>query len=69
MEPLLSILPEEESTEEEVDAQTVSLKSTVKKAALAKSSTSYKDRVRGAFQNLKSLVEMGDEYENNANDE
>ena len=69
MEPLLSILPEEESGEEEVTAQTVSLKTTAKKAELAKSSTSYKDRVRGAVQNLKALVEMGEEYENNANDE
>lgn len=69
MEPLLSILPEEESAEEEVTAQTVSLKTTAKKAELAKSSTSYKDRVRGAVQNLKALVEMGEEYENNANDE
>lgn len=69
MEPLLSILPEEESSEEEVTAQTVSLKTTAKKAELAKSSTSYKDRVRGAVQNLKALVEMGEEYENNANDE
>ena len=69
MEPLLEILPEEEDTEEEVTAQTVTLKSTAKKAALAKSSITYKDRVRGAFQNLKSLVEMGEEYENNANDE
>lgn len=69
MEPLLQILPEEETGQEEIAAQTVSLKAGVKAAALAKSSTTYKDRVRATVRNLQSLVEMGEEYENNANDE
>ena len=58
MEPLLEILPEEE---EPVAAQSLTLKTTAKTAALARSSTTYKDKVREAFQTLKTLVEMGDE--------
>ncbi len=73
MEPLLEILPEEKSEGEEPAApQGISLKAGVKAAALTKSdavSTTYKERVRGALQNLKTLVEMGGEYENNENDE
>ena len=73
MEPLLDILPDDAgesavvSGEEPVAAQSVPLKTTAKTAALAKTSTSYKDRVRAAFQTLKTLVEMGDET--NENDE
>ena len=71
MDPLLEILPdnaEEESIEEEIAvAQSVSLRATSKKAALAKASTTYKDRVREAFQNLKTLVEQGEQQ--NENDE
>ena len=69
MEPLLQILPEEENGQEEIAAQTVSLKAGMKATALAKSSATYKDRVRAAVRNLQSLVEMGEEYESNANDE
>ncbi|MBQ9663898.1 MAG: hypothetical protein IJV40_12175 [Oscillospiraceae bacterium] len=66
MEPLLEILPDstEEDDESEIEAATlqkVTLKSTAKTAALAKSSTTYKNKVRAAFQTLKTLVEMGDE--------
>ena len=66
MEPLLEILPDstEEDDESEIEAATlqkVTLKSTAKTAALARSSTTYKDKVREAFQTLKTLVEMGDE--------
>ena len=73
MEPLLEILPDstEEDEDGEIEAATTlqkaSLKTTAKTASLAKSSTSYKDRVREAFQTLKTLVEMGDET--NENDE
>ena len=72
MEPLLEILPDstEEDDESEIEAATlqkVTLKSTAKTAALAKSSTTYKNKVRAAFQTLKTLVEMGDET--NENDE
>ena len=66
MEPLLEILPDssEEDDESEIEAaalQKVTLKTTAKTAALARSSTTYKDKVREAFQTLKTLVEMGDE--------
>ena len=65
MEPLLEILPEETAEGEEMEAaslKSVSVKSMAKTAALTEpASTTYKDRVRAAFQNLKSLVEMGDE--------
>ena len=64
MEPLLEILPEESGEEETPVLQKAALNSTAKTAALtsaAPASTSYKDRVRAAFQNLQSLVEMGDE--------
>ena len=69
MDPLLEILPddaEEESVEEEIAvAQSVPLRATAKKAALAKASTTYKDRVREAFQNLKTLVEQGEQQDEN----
>ena len=66
MEPLLEILPDstEEDDESEIEAATlqkVTLKTVAKTATLAKSSTTYKDKVREAFQTLKTLVEMGDE--------
>ena len=59
MEPLLEILPEENTEEETPSIQKAALKTTAKTAAMP--AATYKDRVRAAFQNLKSLVEMGDE--------
>ncbi|MBO5570849.1 MAG: hypothetical protein J6A79_18245 [Clostridia bacterium] len=72
MEPLLEILPDEAEESEEVETaslKSVSVKTTAKTAALAKADatgTTYKDRIRAAFQNLKSLVEM--EVDNSEND-
>ena len=62
MEPLLEILPEESEEVETASLKSVSVKTTAKTAALAKADatgTTYKDRIRAAFQNLKSLVETG----------
>lgn len=59
MEPLLEILPEEGAEE-----GTAALRGTSVRAN-AKTSASYKDRVRGALQNLKTLVETGGQNDEN----
>ena len=80
MEPLLEILPDEEPKEEEIvlkpmnvnlkstsiqSVQSVQAESTEESDISETANESYKDKIRRAFNDLKTLVEEGESFVEN----